>query len=48
MCGGGKKLNYLSRLEFVFDTVLKAFAFNFHRREYEAISNEMCSVPDSL
>lgn len=39
---------YLSRLEFIFNTMLKAFAFNFHWSQYQAVTNKVCSITDTF
>ena len=35
-------------MEFVFDAVLVAFAFDFERRQDEAVAHEVRSVPDTF
>lgn len=43
-----EKAIYLSRLKFIFNTVLKTFAFDFHWRQYQTISNEMSRISDAF
>lgn len=35
-------------LKFVFDAVLKAFAFNFHRRQNQTISDKMSGISNAF
>lgn len=39
---------HLAWLEFIFDTMLKAFALDLHRCEHQAVAHKVCGIADAL
>lgn len=48
MSGCLKKNNLPSRLKLIFDAMLKTFAANFHRGQYETVADEVSRITDTF